>query len=146
MLKTRPAKQDHLHGVITAPRITPGKLRGAAVGNWVTVFGFPPQCSGYVRQQLEVLCGPVEDMRPGDGNFMHVCFADQMTAQNSLQLSGQLINQGKMMIGVIPYSGSDVDELTTRPPAPVQTSRADPPLPKLERSLIARGLEWLFDI
>eukprot|EP00450_Noctiluca_scintillans_P006195 CAMPEP_0194486580 /NCGR_PEP_ID=MMETSP0253-20130528/7171_1 /TAXON_ID=2966 /ORGANISM="Noctiluca scintillans" /LENGTH=243 /DNA_ID=CAMNT_0039326681 /DNA_START=15 /DNA_END=746 /DNA_ORIENTATION=+ len=68
---------------------------------WVTVFGFPGRVATLVRQQLEMLCGPIMEVRQGDGNFVHVRFCNASAARQCLAHNGHAIS-GKLLIGCVP--------------------------------------------
>eukprot|EP00747_Dinoflagellata_sp_TGD_P166332 gnl/TRDRNA2_/TRDRNA2_188964_c0_seq1.p1 gnl/TRDRNA2_/TRDRNA2_188964_c0~~gnl/TRDRNA2_/TRDRNA2_188964_c0_seq1.p1 ORF type:complete len:262 (-),score=41.33 gnl/TRDRNA2_/TRDRNA2_188964_c0_seq1:147-932(-) len=73
--------------------------------SWVTVFGFPGRAASLVRQQLETLCGPIVEVRYGDGNFMHVRFHSVAAANQCLAHHGHAV-LGKLLIGCIPCTSS----------------------------------------
>jgi len=81
---------------------------------WVTVFGFPGRSASLVRQQLETLCGPIVEVRHGDGNYMHVRFHSAAAAAQCLALNGRQV-LGKLLIGCVPRtSGLAADNLSMR--------------------------------
>mmetsp|Transcript_46336 Transcript_46336/g.110316 ORF Transcript_46336/g.110316 Transcript_46336/m.110316 type:complete len:260 (-) Transcript_46336:13-792(-) len=87
---------------------------------WVTVFGFPGRAAGLVRQQLEMLCGPIVESRYGDGNFLHIRFQTASAASQCLARNGHPL-VGNLLIGCVPCTaaaglgsdGLDADPSTT---------------------------------
>merc|ERR1719262_418460 len=72
---------------------------------WVTVFGFPGRSAALVRQQLESRCGPVVEVRHGDGNFMHMRFQSASAASQCLAHNGRPL-LGGVLIGCVPCTAS----------------------------------------
>eukprot|EP00095_Tigriopus_kingsejongensis_P007797 maker-scaffold370_size193435-snap-gene-0.42 protein:Tk07797 transcript:maker-scaffold370_size193435-snap-gene-0.42-mRNA-1 annotation:"nucleoporin nup53 isoform x3" len=82
------------------------------VGNWVTVFGFPPSASGYILSQF-AQCGTVlQHHIPPNGNWMHIKFQTKLQAQKALTKSNKVMG-GSIMIGVSPCTDPNVEELNT---------------------------------
>eukprot|EP00094_Tigriopus_californicus_P006582 TCALIF_06338-PA protein Name:"Similar to NUP35 Nucleoporin NUP53 (Homo sapiens)" AED:0.34 eAED:0.39 QI:0/0/0/0.6/1/1/5/0/377 len=79
------------------------------VGNWVTVFGFPPSASGYVLSQFSQ-CGTVlQHQMPPNGNWMHIKFQTKLQAQKALTKNNKILG-GSIMIGVSPCTDANVEE------------------------------------
>lgn len=72
---------------------------------WVTVFGWTGQQAAVVRQQLEALCGPVVEVRHGDGNFMHMRFHSASNASKCLAHNGRPL-LGGVLIGCVPCAAT----------------------------------------
>mmetsp|Transcript_19754 Transcript_19754/g.35818 ORF Transcript_19754/g.35818 Transcript_19754/m.35818 type:complete len:285 (-) Transcript_19754:74-928(-) len=72
---------------------------------WVTVFGFPLRVAGLVRQQLEMLCGPIVEARHGDGNFMHIRFQTASAASQCLARNGHPL-VGNLLVGCVPCTAA----------------------------------------
>merc|ERR1719458_98160 len=130
---------------------------------WVTVFGYPGRAASLVRQQLEALCGPIVEIRHGDGNFMHVRFPNPSAANMCLAQNGRPLLGGKIMIGCVPCTSGllaaspGLDNLDgSRPPLlraegttrlPWALSAGALPGPKVTRGgLFQRLVDALFDI
>merc|ERR1719324_1540666 len=76
--------------------------------SWVTVFGYPGRAAALVRQQLESMCGPIVEVRHGDGNFMHVRFQTVAAARNCLSQHGHTV-LGKLIVGCVPCTSGLAD-------------------------------------
>lgn len=132
---------------------------------WVTVFGFPGRATSLVRQQLEALCGPILEIRHGDGNFMHVHFHSAAAGNMCLAQNGRAILGGKLLIGCVPCTSglvgagqgmdeSEEAETHLRPAGqssvvglPWALSTGPDPGPKVTRGgFFQRVLDMLFDI
>lgn len=94
-----------------AAATAPAPLLAALPGqdpSWVTVFGFPGRAAALVRQQLEAMCGPIVEVRHGDGNFMHVRFQTVAAARNCLSQHGHTV-LGKLIVGCVPCTSGLAD-------------------------------------
>eukprot|EP00929_Paragymnodinium_shiwhaense_P069722 TRINITY_DN35179_c0_g1_i1.p1 TRINITY_DN35179_c0_g1~~TRINITY_DN35179_c0_g1_i1.p1 ORF type:complete len:249 (+),score=69.43 TRINITY_DN35179_c0_g1_i1:113-859(+) len=80
-----------------APPVNPGD------GTWVTVFGFPGRAANIVQERLAALCGPIVDVKYGEGNFIHVQFSSSAAAAQCLAQNGQPL-VGSLIIGCVPCS------------------------------------------
>ena len=73
---------------------------GELQSHWVTVFGFPRSRTTDIlhifRQYGEFL-----DQKSSGGNWVHLCYATKLQAQQALAKNGKIIN-GDLMIGVVP--------------------------------------------
>src|SRR3989338_3922380 len=83
-----------------APASAPSAPTGELQSHWVTVFGFPRSKTTDIlhifRQYGEFL-----DQKSSGGNWIHICYATKLQAQQALAKNGKIIN-GDMMIGVTP--------------------------------------------
>lgn len=89
---------------------------------WVTVFGFPrsrtTEILHFFRKYGELL-----DHRPSSGNWVHICYATKLQAQQALAKNGKVIN-GDLMIGVVSCTEENV---RTRPLAAPNSLRSATP-------------------
>jgi len=147
------------------PALLPQQAGALPYGDpcWVTVFGYPGRAASLVRQQLEALCGPILEIRHGDGNFMHVRFPNPSAANMCLAQNGRPLLGGKIMIGCVPCTSGllaaspGLDDLDgSRPPLlraegttrlPWALSAGALPGPKVTTGgLFQRLADALFDI
>mmetsp|Transcript_16673 Transcript_16673/g.29182 ORF Transcript_16673/g.29182 Transcript_16673/m.29182 type:complete len:268 (+) Transcript_16673:43-846(+) len=105
----RPGRTGQAEGFSPGTGLISGGGFGLGSGSgdpcWVTVFGFPGRMAAAVRQQLESLCGPILEVRHGEGNFMHVRFQGPQAASACLALNGQIL-LGQLMVGCVPCAHS----------------------------------------
>lgn len=79
---------------------------------WVTVFGFSGPSSTIVRQQIETMCGPIVEVRHGNGNYMHIRFSSDSAANRCLALNGRALQlpmglaSHRHLIGCVPCTES----------------------------------------
>lgn len=108
-----------------SPQGLAGSVNASPYGDpcWVTVFGFPGRAAQLVRQQLEALCGPIVEVRYGDGNFMHVRFHTATAASQCLAHNGHAL-LGKMLIGCIPCASALANGTGALGPADVSSDGA----------------------
>jgi len=131
----------------------PGALPGQDQ-SWVTVFGYPGRAAALVQQQLEALCGPIAEVRHGDGNFMHVRFQSVHAAQQCLSHHGHTV-LGKLMIGCVPCTSTLLGTADQKAPdssrrrelVEPEASIPRAPLPQVHRgNLLWRLLDLVFDV
>lgn len=84
---------------------TPGASGIQASGRWVTVFGFSAPLENIVLKDLRRHGNVVRTMR-GKGNWMHVMYGDQRSAEMAIYKGVRII--GGVMIGVISCTEPEV--------------------------------------
>ncbi|KNC49526.1 NUP35 protein [Thecamonas trahens ATCC 50062] len=125
---------------------------------WITVFGFPTSSTSFLLKHFQRY-GEILNYLPGQGNWIHIEYAQPIHAQQALARNGTIFNE-KLMIGVM--LSEDVDPYELQAPvwgndaigigagAPQARIIADGPAssvfkrPTASRSFIAKIFEYLF--
>ena len=126
---------------------------------WITVFGFPSSCTSYLLKYFQKF-GEIVHYIAGQGNWLHIQYAQPISAQQALTRNGTILDE-KLMIGVLPSSQVDPYELQAPPGgnddigvgagAPTARVINDNPssssvfaLPVRSRSFLSKVFEYLF--
>lgn len=79
-------------------------------GNWITVFGFPPELQRSVIDMLSSYGTIKQTAPPKGGNYIHLCFESKRSADAILNRNGKIQIQGNL-IGAIKTSLSARSEI-----------------------------------